>query len=193
MKTNRVKSRFKRRILSIIVKLFTWIGAVMLYYLLFSIYFDTPIEYEIRKTNKVLEQQYASLSSKLDSISIVMDNVSQRDKNVYGMLFEAEPSTNVASSHDMEMKKKEHLVGLSNRELADHFFDRLYGFENMVNRGTSRSKTLEKTMVKLGDEIYDIPSIQPIVNRELTKFAASFGLRVQIGRASCRERVLRLV
>ena len=173
------KRKLKRRVLSIVVKGFTWVGAMILYYLLFSIYFDTPIEHEIRNANSTLKQQYTSISSKLDSLSVVMDNASERDKNVYGMLFESDPSANKSIIDSTELIDKEMLIQLSNRDLADLFFERVNSFEEEVENGTSDSQRLQEMMVGLGDKVEHIPSIQPVANNEFTKFAASYGMRIQ--------------
>ena len=44
----RKRRRCKQRIIRTTVHLFVWLGAAVLYYIGFSLFFDTPLEYEMK-------------------------------------------------------------------------------------------------------------------------------------------------
>ena len=159
------------------VHLFVWIGVAVLYYLVFSLFFDTPIEYEVRKTNKELSRQYELLSNRLDSLNRVMENVVERDKNVYSMLFEAAPySSTEELSGNWESADK--LLTMSNNELASLLYEKLSKLNADVTSQTGRFENLQYKMQEIGDGLNYIPAIQPVNNNELTKLAASYGMRI---------------
>ncbi|MFI3315899.1 MAG: M23 family metallopeptidase, partial [Rikenellaceae bacterium] len=171
--------RPRKIILSIVVPIFGWCGVALLYYAIFSIFFDTPLEYEIRKNNSSLKAQYEQLSATLDTLEQVLVNLSERDENVYQLLFESKPS-------DIELFEQSatHVGSIQynqfdDAELAELFFTKLGSVDSQISRGTNEFISNERRMTQMGDSILMIPSIQPVVNNELTKLAASFGFRIQ--------------
>ena len=59
-------------------------------YLLFTL-FDTPEQHRLRGQNEALEAEFAKLEMRYDTVEQVLDNVIERDKNVFRILFESEP------------------------------------------------------------------------------------------------------
>ena len=86
----RLKRR-KQKIIRAIVHLFVWIGAAVLYYIGFSIFFDTPYEYAMKHSTDGLQREYDRLTARYDSLMHVVDNVKARDRHVFRTLFESEP------------------------------------------------------------------------------------------------------
>ncbi|MFI3321402.1 MAG: M23 family metallopeptidase [Rikenellaceae bacterium] len=176
-KTSREK--IKERILSLLVRALAWCGVAVVYYFIFSIFFDTPLEYEMRKTNRTLRNQYEILSAKLDTLEAVSKNLSTRDVNLYSAIFEANPydnsSQNIADSYLTEQE----LLALSNNELSELFFDKLKSLENGIKSESKGYWELQKNMDSLGEKLNYFPSIQPIVNKDFSKLAASYGMRIQ--------------
>lgn len=87
----RRRKRRKQRIIRAIVHLFVWIGAAVLYYVGFSIFFDTPYEYAMKHSTDGLQREYQRLSDRYDSLLLIVDNVEARDRHVFRTLFESDP------------------------------------------------------------------------------------------------------
>lgn len=169
--------RLKRRTMRFLIHLLVWMGIAVLYYFIFSLFFDTPIEYEVRKSNRELDKQYQSLYNKYDSLLTVIDNVVERDKNVYSMLFESAPFDDIQKSGNVAYNDK--LLSMTNNELAEIYFEKSESMIKSVTKETNRFALLIDTMTRIGVELNNIPSIQPVNNKELTKLAASYGMRIQ--------------
>lgn len=161
----------------LLLNLFVWIGVAVIYYVLFSIFFDTPIEHEIRKSNREMTREYEHLSRSYDSVMTVLDNVIERDENIYGMLFESVPYTSLHED-DEQWRDADKLLTMSNNELAGIYFDGLRSLETTVTKVTNNFKSLESNMTTLGRDLNNIPAIQPVNNSDLTKLAASYGMRI---------------
>lgn len=161
----------------LLLNLFVWIGVAVIYYVLFSIFFDTPIEHEIRKSNREMTREYERLSRSYDSVMTVLDNVIERDENIYGMLFESVPYTSLHED-DEQWRDADKLLTMSNNELAGIYFDGLRSLEATVTKVTNNFKLLESNMTTLGRDLNNIPAIQPVNNSDLTKLAASYGMRI---------------
>ena len=54
-----------------ITTLLTWVGAAVVYFVLFSLLFDTPAEYELRHSTDRMKAEYEVLSGIKDSAIVV--------------------------------------------------------------------------------------------------------------------------
>ena len=81
----------KQKAIRITFHVLVWFGAAILYYVGFSLFFDTPVEYELKHSTDQLRDEYTRLEARYDSLRTVMENVSERDRNVFNILFESDP------------------------------------------------------------------------------------------------------
>ena len=177
-KEERQREKFKQKFWRGVVHLFVWIGIAVLYYIAFSFFFDTPLEYKMKHSTRKLEQQYDSLSTRYAMIEKVLYNVIDRDKQVFNALFESDPY-----NFDSEFEKKrwenyEGLLNKSNKELGEEFFTKLKQLEKLSSEHLYTVATLEQTADSLKQQIANIPSIQPVINKDLTLLTASYGMRM---------------
>ena len=172
------KLHFRRNSVRVLVHLFVWIGVAVLFYAGFSLFFDTPIEYRLKQSTRKLHQEYAELSARYDEIQQVLENVVERDRNVFRILFEAEPYDFGSIEYD-RWQNYEKLLSKSNRELGKDFFAKSAKFEKNITQLLRSQERLESTMTAAGENKNCIPAIQPVINPDLTLLTASFGLRIQ--------------
>ena len=78
----RRRKRRKQRIIRATVHLFVWFGVAVIYYIGFSIFFDTPFEYQMKHSTDRLRQEYDRLAQRYDSLAMVLDNLSERDRKI---------------------------------------------------------------------------------------------------------------
>lgn len=153
-------------------------GVAVLYFIVFSLFFDTPIEHELKKSARRLEAEYRQLEKRYDTLQQVLDNVSERDKNVYKILFEAEPVLGEDEDRQRREEFRKQLNGMSNLELGVWFEQHLKKlYQRVSNYGIRIEADQERVAADL-ERALSIPAIQPVDNRILTLLTASFGERV---------------
>ncbi len=172
------RQRFKRDALRVLIHVLAWIGMAVIYYIGFSLLFDTPVEYEMKRSTAKLKHEYQILSARYDSLEVVLNNVIERDRNVFNLLFEAEPYDFEGQFATDQWQAYENLLEKSNRELGDEFTSKLRLFENNLGRLTQAYDNLRNRVEALGDSTNNIPGIQPVNNPELTLLTASYGMRI---------------
>ncbi len=168
----------RKQLLRAAVQLLATLGMATLYYALFSPIFDTPLEYEMKRESRLLESEYAVLEARYDSIERVLYNVIDRDKAIFQMLFESDPYNLDEAFGERHWEDREALFGKSNRELGSLFFRELNDFQRSVSEERERVVHLETQAKENLLELNRIPSIQPVVNRDLTRLTASYGMRI---------------
>lgn len=155
--------------------MFAWVAVIIIYYFSFSLLFDTPYEHKIRQSTKTLNQEYERLSKRYDSLELVLENITAREKGVFRTLFETDP-------YDLDVEQSEERVALyeknvskSKRQLTSDLTQRI----NELSRKTDELENSWKRIKELGDDLGEksknIPSIQPVLNKQLTLLTAGYG------------------
>lgn len=146
---------------------------VMLYWI------PSPMESRMQKENKLLQTQYEVLSLRLNEAQDVLEDIQQRDENLYRAIFQAESiPESIRKSGFGGSNRYEHLTMLSNPELVvsttqkmDMLDKQLYiqsnSLEELINLGKSQEERLKC-----------IPAIQPISNKDLRRTASGYGFRI---------------
>lgn len=171
----RTKHTRKRRAIRLVFQLFAWVGVALLYYFGFSLLFDTPAEHRMRASTDVMREQYEALSERYDSLEMILDNITARDKSVFRILFETDP-------YDLETEQSEERLALYEHNVAKSKRRLVADLKTEIEEMTQKAAELEASWHKikeLGDELgnksRNIPSIQPVLNKQLTLLTAGYG------------------
>ncbi|MDE7129447.1 MAG: peptidoglycan DD-metalloendopeptidase family protein, partial [Alistipes sp.] len=149
-----------------------WIAVAVVYYVIISFVSDTPIEHALRHATDKLEREYEILSERYDSLSMILDNIADRDRNVFRKLFESNPYDLNADYQRRRLALHERLLGTDNRELMTELSTMVSKCENRLGALTRAHDDLEYAISNLGEACDYIPSIQPVNNSQLTLLAA---------------------
>lgn len=166
-----------RKVARAFIHLFAWIGIAALYYVGFSFFFDTPVEYRMKASTAELRRQYSILAQRYDSIAAVLENVEERDRNVFRILFESDPY-DLEDDSKAYWRVREQLMSKSTKGLSDNLAQRTFGLEEKLARLERTFTGMAAKLVEAGESVNNIPSIQPVINHDLTLLTASFGLRI---------------
>lgn len=115
------------------------------------------------------------MSKRYDSLELVLENITAREKGVFRTLFETDP-------YDLDVEQSEERVALyeknvskSKRQLTSDLTQRI----NELSRKTDELENSWKRIKELGDDLGEksknIPSIQPVLNKQLTLLTAGYG------------------
>lgn len=173
----RRRRMIRQKIARAVIHIFVGMGIAVAYYIAFSIFFDTPTEYAAKHSMDKLRDEYEILTARYDSINRVIDNVVARDRNVFNILFEAEPYD--MSDESGRWSEYEHLLGLPTDRLTKTFSDGLQSMQQKITDLDQSYTTLLAKIDSAGKRCNYIPAIQPIINDELTLLTASYGMRIQ--------------
>ena len=172
---HRIKRLRKRRAIRLVIQLFAWVGVALLYYACFSLLFDTPDEHRMRESTNKMRQEYEAMAERYDSLEMILDNITERDKSVFRILFESDPYNLDIEQNEARLALYEKNIAKSKRQLSS---DLNLSIDNL----SSKMAALESSWNKikelgdgLGDKSQNIPSIQPVLNKQLTLLTAGYG------------------
>ncbi len=176
-KSTKPRSR-KQQVARLVVGGFIWLGAAILYYFAFSIFFDTPMEYELKHRADCMKQEYERLENRYDTLMLVLENLSERDRGVFRSLFESDPY-NFDSEYIRERNETyEAIFNQSNRKLKRDLRERTARLEQQLEKLNESYQTLHTSITARGEDTHHIPSIQPVINPQLTLLTTSYGMRI---------------
>ncbi|WP_102407139.1 M23 family metallopeptidase [Parabacteroides bouchesdurhonensis] len=175
----RVYPSTKDRVLIVIRHLSTGIivGVGIFFAMLYLV--DSPMESQLRKENKLLQTQYEVLSLRLTNALEILDDIQQRDENLYRAIFQAESiPESVRKSGFGGSNRYEHLMNLSNPELIVSTTQKM----DMLRKQLYIEANSLEELIKMGKNLEDrskcIPAIQPIANKDLRRTASGYGVRI---------------
>ena len=140
---------------------------------------DSPKEKLLRQQNDDLKDNYAVLTERVKQLELQMDELENRDNNVYRSIFEAKPVPDSARITDIETKKEVKLVESMGE--TDLVTSMAFQLNNLSLRLVYMAKSFIEIeeMVKNKEKLLEaIPAIQPLSNKDLTRIASGFGNRI---------------
>jgi len=157
-------------------------GSVVLaviYYLVFSIFFDSPKEKGLKRQISELKVNYQIVNSELDKIEKVLTDLRDRDDNIYRTIFEAEPvNSTIRQAGTGGTNNYRNLEKIENSELVIDVKSRLDNIMKKIYvQSVSYDEVIELARNK-EDMLASIPAIQPISNKDLKRTASGWGYRI---------------
>ena len=147
---DRIYPTVRQRLMSHLRRLFIGMGLGAACFIAPLIIFGSPSEKELRKENSRLLSQYNVLSHRMDEAMGVLQDIQQRDDNLYRVIFQADP---IPSAIRQALTKQLYIQSRS--------------FDEVVE------------MCRQHDEMLRcIPAIQPVSNKDLKKTASGYGTRI---------------
>ncbi len=142
-------------------------------------FFDSPKEKMLNREIKQLISQYEITQEKLQQVEIVLDDIQQRDDNIYRVIFEADPiPKTIRKAGYGGVNRYQNLTGYNNSNLIistskkiDQITKQLYiqskSFDDIITLAKNKEKMLAA-----------IPAIQPVSNKDLSRMASGYGYRI---------------
>lgn len=165
----------KGRVIRTFIRLFAWIGVIMLYYVGFSFLFDTPHEYRMRHTTDQMQRHYDQMVERYDSLEQVLENITARDKGVFRILFESDPYDLDTEQSEERLALHEQNIAKSRSELHADMGQRIAKLEDRMEDIEDAWQQIFLRGKELGKESNNIPAIQPVINKQLTLLTAGYG------------------
>ena len=140
-------------------------------------FFDSPKEKMQKREIEQLKLQYSLLIDKFDRVSLLLDDMQDRDDNIYRVIFEAEPiPSSIRKAGYGGVDKYARLDGYKNSEILieaskklDKITSQLYVQSKSFDKVFELAKNKEKMLMC-------IPAIQPI-EKGKGRIVSGFGMR----------------
>ncbi|MCQ2325087.1 MAG: M23 family metallopeptidase [Paludibacteraceae bacterium] len=151
----------------------------LVFFFLFFMLFPSPKEKQLIQANQNLSAQVDMLSIRVDQMQLVMTDLAQRDDNLYRVVLGADPvplSVRQGATH--KISYYDEVAKMTNSQLAADLTMKVDLLEKEVYvQAKSYEQVIEMTKTK-EIRLENIPAIQPVLNKDLTRVASGYGWRI---------------
>ena len=152
-------------------------GFIMI--IIFFQFFDSPKEKILNREIKQLNSQYKVVKEKLTQVELVLDDIQQRDDNIYRVIFEADPiSKSIRKAGYGGINRYNNLTGYNNSELVISTTKKI---DQITKQLYIQSKSFDEIIELVKNKkamLASIPAIQPVSNKDLSRMASGYGPRI---------------
>ena len=154
------------------------VTGMLIFFIAFQ-YIDSPKEKYLRQQYDDLKENYSVFMERIKQLEMQMDEIENRDNNVYRSIFGSNPIPDSVRIKDMEKKNEVKLV----QQMGES--ELVVGIAAQLNNLSLRSAYQVVSFDAIGNMIKNkekllaaIPAIQPVSNKNLNRIASGFGYRI---------------
>ena len=147
-------------------------------FVLFSMFLASPREKKLRSEKDVLEAQLSLLNDQMDEVQEVLSDLQQRDDNMYRSIVEAEPIPQSMRVFHRNKQKYDSLRQQTTSDIVASTSERMDVLRRELYTQSKSYDEIVKMSQKKEDRLRCIPSIQPVMNKDLKCLASGFGMRI---------------
>jgi len=146
---------------------------------LFTSFFDSPKEKQLKREIAALELQYKVLGKRMAHVDQVLAELQEKDDDIYRVIFEADPiPSSVRNAGFGGVNRYKNLEQLDNSEIVISTTKRL---DELTKQLVVQSRSFDEVIALAKNKeamLACIPAIQPISNDKLTRVASGFNYRI---------------
>jgi murein DD-endopeptidase MepM/ murein hydrolase activator NlpD len=151
----------------------------VLYYVIFAAFFDSPKEKALLREIDQLTLQYDMIHREMNNIGKVIDHLQATDDNLYRTIFEAEPIPATLREGGVRgINRYKELEGFENSRIVIETTRRLDQLRKQIYVQSKSFDDLVSLAMRKEEMLRAIPAIMPISNKDLTRTASGYGLRI---------------
>src|SRR5690606_23730096 len=141
-------------------------------------FFESPREKALKRELQNMQLQFELLNKKMENAEIVLNNIAERDNNIYRVYFEANPIPEEQRRAGFGgINRYKDFEGYDNSKLIIESNKRLDVIQKQI---VVQSRSLDEIAKLAGEKeklLAAIPAIQPVSNQDLKRMASGFGMR----------------
>jgi len=152
---------------------------IFLYLLVFQNFLDTPEEKMLKRENNQLLLQIKAANQTLNDINKNLTNLKDRDKKIYRALLGGQTIPDEIWEVGFGgTEKYEDLFNLKNADILIETNKKLDKIQKQIDVQKQSYDEVITLAVNKEKMLQSIPAIQPIYNKDLTRLASGFGMRI---------------
>ncbi|MBN3035630.1 MAG: M23 family metallopeptidase [Bacteroidales bacterium] len=142
-------------------------------------FLDSPKERMLKREIAQYELQFSILNDRFDQVNKVLEDLRERDDNIYRVIFESDPiPREIREAGYGGVDRYARLQGYENSEIITETFRKI---DKITSKLYVQSKSFDEVLEMARNKsemLVHIPAIQPIDNNDLTRIASGYGFRI---------------
>ena len=174
----RVETSARNILKKIFIHLFSSAAIGFILFLIFTLLIDSPEEKQLKKDLETMKVKYRLLDKKVDQLTKISHDLQQRDNNLYRVIFQAEPLPHFTAGYSNEGALINELSDKSSSKILNETSKKVEMLSKQIYSQIQSYDEIVELLKTNETKLQNIPAIQPILNKDLTKVASGFGYRI---------------
>lgn len=178
--------RYEKLVTPLRVKLLRFFGllsvlivssAIVIY--LYNRFLPRPTDMESNRKYELLRDNYGNIKSKVKELEGQLASLEKRDNEVYRSIFDANPLPDSARAKAIEKQQELDKVNvMDDDELGKTVAEQLNNLSARMAFQVKSYSQIEKLINNQESKLACLPAIQPVSNKELSRVASGYGMRI---------------
>ena len=148
-------------------------------FFLLAMFVPSPKEKQLQAKYEATLSEYKLLSKQMDGMQEVMNDLEQRDNNLYRALLQAEPIPTASRLRgSMDVNYYDSLAVQTGSQLVADIASKADQLEKALYVQTKSYDEILALAKESEVKMQNLPAIQPVLNKDLTRIASGYGWRV---------------
>lgn len=174
-----VEYTFGYKIRRFLVHTFTGIMIGTLFFFVLASTLQSPEEKQLNDEKNKIEAQYKILERQFNEAQVVLNDLQERDNNLYRVVLQAEPIPfSVRHAFAANADYYHQLLNMTNSEIVVNATKELNVLKKQL---FLQSKSYDELILLAKNKetmLRHLPAIQPVLNKDLARMASGFGWRI---------------
>jgi len=145
------------------------------YYMIIALFFNSSKEERLIKDNQLKSQEYKKAIQKMDVLDNVIENLEERDKEIYRSIFKSEPPDIFPVKNNASLYAQ--LDSSSDNQLVLMTADKVKSVETLLVEQNTKIEAI-KNVLRSNPIVKSIPSILPVKGLSVSQTGAGIGKRI---------------
>ncbi|MCQ2975694.1 MAG: M23 family metallopeptidase [Bacteroidales bacterium] len=167
------KKKGRKIIFSILTQFLAAIGIGLVVFMAISYTIKTPRQKKTERENEIMKEEYAKLIDRYHQAEIVLEDIKERDNDIYRAIFSTEPPKD-----DEFVLYKYFDENVTDLDIAEHFSNTTDSAISKINEEEINVNKLWNILLVNKDKLINIPSIMPLDNKQLNYLAYGYGKKL---------------
>ncbi|MBN1250717.1 MAG: M23 family metallopeptidase [Bacteroidales bacterium] len=173
---NSLRARFFREFIG---QFFTGIVIAFILFLVASYIIVPPKTRKLKRENDQLKKEYANLNERFLETEKVLVDIKKRDENIYKAILESDPNEFKRRDSVVSIKNIfERYSGMNEIQISNFISEQIDKLMISLNKDTKKFSDLAEVLSTKEKMLINIPSIQPLENKNLDLIVYGFGKRI---------------
>ncbi|MBN2636654.1 MAG: M23 family metallopeptidase [Prolixibacteraceae bacterium] len=174
----RIGISFREKITKLLAYFSSSLALALLIVIVILSAYETPRSKALKRENQLLLTQYELMQKDMDKVQQVLNELQQRDDNIYRVIFESDPiPSSVRRAGFGGSNSYSHLASLDNAELVIETAKKLDIISKEVYIQSKSYDEVLKMALNKEEMLACFPAIQPVDNKDLKRTASGWGIR----------------
>ena len=174
-----VEMTLRQKVKRFLIHLISGVSSGAVFFFVFVSIVESPEEKQLSLEKSRMQAQYRLLQKQMGEMQLVLNDLQERDDNLYRVVFQADPiPLSVRKGTAANTEYYAQLLNMTNSQIVVSTTQKVNELRKQLYIQSKSYDDLVHLAKNKEEMLLHIPAIQPVLNKDLTRTASGFGWRI---------------